>query len=77
MVETCITMSMHYFVVNSDSRPYTFAYDDNSRSLCMVQWPNGEKAMRIIAAGLPQTFDHAHFVAKDYVKYIDCDYQSC
>lgn len=43
----------------------------------MVQWPSGEKTMRIIAAGLAQTFDQAHLAAKDYVKYIDCDYQSC
>lgn len=69
-------MSTHYFVINFDSRPYTFAYDDNSRSLCMVQWPNGEKAMHIIAAGLPQTFEQAHLAAENYVRYIECDYQS-
>lgn len=66
----------HQLQITGSEGVYTFLYNAKTRGLCMTQWPDGQKAMRIIACGLPQTLDKAQLAAEDYVMYVESEYQS-
>ena len=65
------------FELTSPKGIYGFSYNTTTRGVCLIKWPNGEKAMRILAAGLPQTLERAKLAAENYIKYVESDYQSC
>jgi hypothetical protein len=70
-------MAQHQFQVSSPAGIYEFSYDEASRGLCLVRWPDGKPAMRIIAAGLPKTISDATIAAENYIRYAETDYPSC
>jgi len=67
----------HHFQVSTTVGAYEFLYDQGTRSLCLVRWPDGSPAMRILAAGLPKTIEDATIAASDHIRYIETDYPSC
>lgn len=67
----------HRFQLSTTAGTYEFLYDLSLRSLCLVRWPDGRSAMRILAAGLPKTIEDATIAAATHIRYIETDYQSC
>jgi hypothetical protein len=67
----------HRFQLSTAVGAYEFSYDLSSRSLCLVRWPDGRSAMRILAAGLPKTIEDATIAAAIHIRYIETDYPSC
>jgi hypothetical protein len=70
-------MTQHRFQLSTPVGIYEFSYDETSRCLCLVRWPDGKPAMRILAAGLPKTIGDATIAAGNYIRYIETDYPSC
>lgn len=70
-------MVQHRFQLSTPVGIYEFSYDETSRCLCLVRWPDGKPAMRIIAAGMPKTIADATIAARNYIRYIENDYPSC
>ena len=70
-------MTHHRFQLSTPAGIYEFLYDEASRVLCLVLWPDGKPAMRIIAAGLLKTIGDATIAAGNYIRYIETDYPSC
>ena len=67
----------HRFQLSTAVGAYGFSYDQDTCSLCLVRWPDGSPAMRILAAGLPKTIEDATIAAATYIRYIETDYPSC
>jgi hypothetical protein len=65
------------FELTSPKGAYAFCYDTTTRGVCLTKWPNGQKAMRIIAARQPATLELAKVAGENYIRYVECDYQSC
>ena len=70
-------MTQHQFQLSSPAGIYEFSYDEASRGLCLVRWPDGSATMRILAVGLPKTIGDATIAATNYMRYIETDYPSC
>jgi hypothetical protein len=66
----------HRLQITGNQGVYTFLYNSETRGLCLTQWPDGQKAMRIISCGLPQAIDKAQLAAKNYVRYVESEYQT-
>lgn len=71
------SVMQHRFQLSSTVGMYEFSYDQDTRSLCLVRWPDGSPAMRILAAGLPKTIEDATIAATNHIRYIETDYPSC
>jgi hypothetical protein len=70
-------MTQHRFQLSTPVGIYEFSYDETLRGLCLVRWPDGKAAMRILAVGLPKTIEEATIAATNYIRYIEADYPSC
>jgi hypothetical protein len=67
----------HRFEVSGAAGQYRFLYDQPQRHLCLVQWPDGRSAMRILACGLPKTLDDAVIAAEKHIGYIEGGFPNC
>lgn len=67
-------MTQHLLKITTRIGIYKFLYDETSRCICLVCWPDGESAMRILAAGLPKTIQDATIAAENYIRYIENAY---
>ena len=70
-------MTQHQFQLSTPAGIYEFSYNEASRCLCLVRWPDGTAAMRILAAGMPKAIADATIAAGNYIRYIENDYPSC
>jgi hypothetical protein len=67
----------HHFEVSGAIGLYQFFYDHPKRHLCLVRWPDGKSAMRILACGLPKTIEDAIIAAKVHIGYIENGFPNC